>query len=660
VSGAAASPEPRAVLVVGGDEDGRDEARAALAEALAPAPGAEEPLTLLAVAADAAGALGDATVDERAQGRAPRVDVVVVLTGGDDLDGLLERLATAGIAPPAGLVLLTDEPAHIELSSAFDDARVDAVLSRPATARTLGAQVRSMLRRGPRHGERAGVDPDAFAHGDPGPASELLRDLELDDVALTRRLLAAVDRALGPRPVLHLTAGTRLTHQDIDVNGVFIVRSGSVALDRETTIGRLRLHHATTGPVVGLLSLTQRRRAYFTAVATTDVEVVHLTTEQLDHALRVEPEVGAAMASAAVQALARRLRRSEQLQIEREQLNRELEHERSRLAETVRALEAARFELVEQARLATLGELAAGVAHELNNPVAALTRAATYVAEDVTALLADHPHGGPAADALERARTRTPISTAEERARRRALATAVDDELARRLAAAGFADADQARRLAAEGAEALRAVEHAADLGAAVRNLEVAATRIRDLVDSLRSYARPQQQAVETDVHATIDDALRLMSHRLADIEIERRFAELPPVRAHPGPLSQVWTNLLVNAAEALDGSGRIEIRTDVPDPDHVRVEVIDDGPGIDPDLLPQLLEPRFTTKQGVVRYGLGLGLPIAKQIVDTHRGTLRLRSSPGRTTVEVTLPVTGPDDADGSRDPTETEEPTT
>jgi two-component system, NtrC family, sensor kinase len=80
-----------------------------------------------------------------------------------------------------------------------------------------------------------------------------------------------------------------------------------------------------------------------------------------------------------------------------------------------------------------------------------------------------------------------------------------------------------------------------------------------------------------------------------------------------------------------------------------VRVRIIDDGPGIDPEVLPRVFEPRFTTKQGTVRYGLGLGLAIARRIVEQHGGTIALTSEPGRTEASVVLPVAGPPEEDGT-----------
>lgn len=582
-----------------------------------------------------------------------RVAVVVLAPTAQPIDALIARLDQLPALSDARVVLVTDRRGHDDVSRAIDTDRLDAVVALPWRPGELRTQVTTQLTRWlrptqPDHPALLALDAqDRYHRAYEAPSSELLRDLELDDHAIALRLSAAIDRALGRRPRLRLARGTRLTHQNRPVNGVFVIRSGSVALDRSTSLGEIRLHHGSTGPVVGLLSLAQQRRAFFTARTTTDVEVLHLDLEQLDRALRLEPEVGAAMAAASVRALARRLRRAEQLQLEKRQLNEDLEAERQRLADALAALEAARLELVEQARFATLGELAAGVAHELNNPVAALSRAASFVAEDVTTLLGDHPQAAVIRPALAAARTRPALRAAQERAARRELAAALGDaEAARRFVAAGITDVEVARELTRHGADTVAVVESAASLGTALRNLEVGASRIAELVDSLRAYARPDREPIEgLDVNELLEDTLRLVAHRLEGTTVTRRYGELPPLRGRPGPLDQVWTNLLVNAAESLDGGGSIEVITDHPDPDHVRVRIVDDGPGIDPELVDQLFEPRFTTKHGQVRYGLGLGLPIAKRTVEAHGGTITLDTAPGRTCATVLLPVSGPDD---------------
>ncbi len=566
-----------------------------------------------------------------------------------EVDRVLAPLAD--LDPVPSTVVLSERASHADIHRSLDRDLVQAIVAVPWTVGEVAHQGRSQLARWLRR--RDATDPRLAALDDgarpaEAPTSQMLLDLELDDHDLTLRLLRDIEGVLGPLPRLHLPAGTRLTHQGVGVDGVVIVLQGAVALHRHTEIGDLRLHHASTGPVVGLLSLAQQRQAFFTSRATTDVEVVHLSLEQLDRALQLEPQVGAALAAVSVRALARRLRRAEQLQVREVKLNRELDRERERLADALSELEMTRLELIEAERMATLGELAAGVAHELNNPVAALTRAAAYVATDLEALLAVHPRSQALAEVLATANRRPPRSTAEDRLARRAVADRIGDAaLADRLVAAGIDDADVAGRIA-DSADADE-LARAADLGSALRNLTTAAGSVAELVDSLRAYARPSTQRPPNDVdlHATVEDALRLVGHRLDQVEVVRDYAaDLPPIRAHPGPLSQVWANLLVNAADALAGPGTIWITTACPEPAHVEVRIEDDGPGMADEVKERLFTPRFTTKHGAVHYGLGTGLAISRRIVETHGGTIEVASTtsePSGTEVVVQLPTEGP-----------------
>jgi signal transduction histidine kinase len=146
-----------------------------------------------------------------------------------------------------------------------------------------------------------------------------------------------------------------------------------------------------------------------------------------------------------------------------------------------------------------------------------------------------------------------------------------------------------------------------------------------------------------------IEETLLLLGHALARIEVVRDYADVPQVTAYPGELAQVWTNLITNAIQAMEGEGVLTVAVDAPDPGSVRVAVVDDGPGIPPEDLDRIFDLHFTTKHGRVEFGLGLGLRIAHDVVAPHHGRIAVESRPGRTAFTVTLPVSGsPEPAPG------------
>lgn len=568
------------------------------------------------------------------------VPLVVLCAGDGDVDAAMRELYADDQLEHARTMVLTTRTDHRDLAEAIDRGWLHTLVVQPSPPGLLEWMVTSQLSSWMADRD---LDPvPVFAPPEQGSEpSELFQLLEASNEELTERIVRGIDRALTPRPRMVLPPGVRLTRQGEDVDGVFILISGKVALTRATPSENLLLHHASTGPVVGLLSLARQQKAFFTSTTTTEVEAIHLSTDQLNRALILDPGVAAGLTAGAIRGLTLRLLRSEELQVERNELNAKLKKEQRRLAKALSALEAARLELIQQARFATLGELAAGVAHELNNPVAALTRAAATLAEEVSRLVASHPQGQVLGEVLESTRNRPGLSTAQERQVRRELEKLTKDpELAWRLVAAGITDPALARSVQPKQ---LDMVESAAMLGTAARNIEVASARIAELATSLRSYARPESDALDgVDLNAGIEDTLRLVAHRLHGIKVVRDYGDIPPLRAHPSRLGQVWTNLIVNAADALSGEGRLKISTRV-EGEWVVVDIIDNGPGIDPAVLPRIFEPRFTTKHGTIRYGLGLGLGLAKRLVEEHGGTISADSQPGQTIITVTLPLAGP-----------------
>ncbi len=608
-----------------------------------------------------------------------RVPLIVATDEVGSLDDVAAAIDHYPVLASARLVLLTERSELTDLGRAVDEDFIREVVvpwTPGAIADRAAAQTSRWMRDHLPDDERR----HRLGRADEPPEgrSPLLEALNHSNDRLTAELIAACEAVLGPRPRLHLPPGVRLAHQGQVVDAVCVVVSGAVALTRHTRVGEVTLHHATTGRIVGLVSLATQGRAYVTATTTTDVELILLSIEQLDRALRENPATEQTLAALIIGSLTTRLSRSEVLQVEKIELAAAVEAERAQATQALEALEQARLELLAQERFATLGELAAGVAHELNNPVAALEGANAHLREDLASLLAGHPDGEMVLRTAAHARTRPAASTRQERAARRALEAVVGDrELARRLVSLGLdADSDPQRvRDLAGDPQRLATALAAASVGRQERNVALATKRIRGLVSALSTYVRPEGEMVQdVDVREVLEDSLRLTAHRLRDVAIERDYAEVGAVPGRAGELAQVWTNILSNAADALAGAGAGAAAAgagDAPDggaeepsdfaprlviavasePDGVRVDVTDNGPGIDPQVLPRIFEPRFTTKHGRVRFGLGLGMGLAKSVVDAHGGTIAVDSRPGRTRVTVRLPAEPPQRAPERKD---------
>jgi signal transduction histidine kinase len=169
--------------------------------------------------------------------------------------------------------------------------------------------------------------------------------------------------------------------------------------------------------------------------------------------------------------------------------------------------------------------------------------------------------------------------------------------------------------------------------------------RVSELVGAIKSYSQMDRGSVQhIDVTEGLESTLVMLGYRLRDgITVIREYgAGLPRIQAHAGELNQVWTNLIDNAVDAMDGRGTLRLATRADGDDSVVVEIVDSGPGMPPKIAARAFEPFFTTKD--VGKGTGLGLDIAQRIVvERHGGTIAIDSRPGQTTLRVRLPVRGP-----------------
>jgi signal transduction histidine kinase len=164
--------------------------------------------------------------------------------------------------------------------------------------------------------------------------------------------------------------------------------------------------------------------------------------------------------------------------------------------------------------------------------------------------------------------------------------------------------------------------------------------RMSEIVRSVKAYSYLDQGPVQqVDVHQGLEDTLVILRHKLKDgVQIRRQYdPALPMIEAHGGELNQVWTNILDNAVDALQGKGEIIIRTRA-EGERVIVEIQDNGPGIPVEIQRRIFEPFYTTKPPGL--GTGLGLHIAYTVVNNHGGRIDLSSKPGETCFQVSLPT--------------------
>jgi len=176
-----------------------------------------------------------------------------------------------------------------------------------------------------------------------------------------------------------------------------------------------------------------------------------------------------------------------------------------------------------------------------------------------------------------------------------------------------------------------------------ISEIEISTKRISHLVQAIKEYSYMDQASMQkVDLHQGLENTLTILHHRLkGGIRVVREYDEnLPKICAYGGELNQIWTNLISNAIEAMQGKGELRVRT-ARELDRVLVEIGDNGPGIPAAVLPHIFDPFFTTKG--VGEGTGLGLDTVCRIIRNHRGEIRVSSHPGDTRFQVYLPETQP-----------------
>jgi signal transduction histidine kinase len=318
----------------------------------------------------------------------------------------------------------------------------------------------------------------------------------------------------------------------------------------------------------------------------------------------------------------------------------------------------------QQEKMAALGKLSAGLAHELNNPAAAARAAVRVLREGLPELetrMARLCAAGLDEEQIDRlaefqrevhwrAAGARPLSTIEQSDREEELGAWLEErdipgawEIAPILVSAHLSAEDLGEAIAPLPAQAAPAaigwLQQSLHVAVLLGEVEESTRRISELVAAIKSYTYMDQGSLqEVDIQRGLEDTLTVLKHKLRNATLVREYdAALPKIMGQGVDLNQVWTNLIDNAIDATDGRGTIRVITRCENT-FVMVEIADDGPGIPAEVLPRIFDPFFTTKG--VGQGTGMGLEISYRIVRQHNGTIEVQSHPGLTRFIVRLPI--------------------
>ncbi|HKM48051.1 MAG TPA: ATP-binding protein [Terriglobales bacterium] len=426
---------------------------------------------------------------------------------------------------------------------------------------------------------------------------------------------------------LPLKAGAAYARQGEPADAMFVLLEGEFQWRGELA-GETFVRELKAGEVTGVLPFSRMKKFTLTGRALTDARVLRFPAALLPELVQKMPE----LASRLVGVMSDRIR------------------------------EATRFEQ-QRDRLAGLGKLSAGLAHELNNPASAAKRATSQLRDilkrvrDASLELGQRTLTAEQKSEIEK--LEASLTQVDGPPPDPLAASALEDEIDSLLRSHGQNDlwqlaADLAHRNfkpellehlfatldAGTARAALVRISSSVEIAGLLNEIESSTSRISDLVGAIKEYTFMDQAPVQNvDIVKTLETTLTILNHKLKHgVAVQRDYQKIPlRVNSFGSELNQIWTNIIDNAIDAMGGKGKLRVRTYRED-QCVVVEIADDGPGISPEVQPHIFEPFFTTKG--VGEGTGLGLDTVQRIVKKHRGNIQVNSKPGDTRFQIWLPL--------------------
>lgn len=414
---------------------------------------------------------------------------------------------------------------------------------------------------------------------------------------------------------------------------VYVIVSGMVDMLKLSNETAHHMHIDAFGPgdLIGLTSFWTKQPSFLQSKARTAVTCLRFNSEDFEQLVNTDAVLREAIHQLFISNLSGRYRRMISLNVKVAELSEKLENEHQQLKKAMAELKETRNRLIHQEKMATLGQLIAGIAHEINNPCAALTHGVERLTQSLPKLLGldTTPDNFELEAKLLEAGIACPYWSAEETRTRMDVISKQHPEL-KRSQVRRLSQLDEGTFKTVAAAVGLKKPDRLTQLldcfeiGTALRSTRIASSRIQALVVSLKNYGKQDQETWQMlDLREGIRDTLTVLNSRLKQYTLNLKLDPIEPTYCIGGEMNQIWTNLLVNAAQATPDGGTITI-TSHQEANEIIISVTDSGTGIKEELVDKIFEANFTTKKTKSDFGLGLGLAISKEIIEKHGGTIR------------------------------------